>query len=219
MLVARASSRKYQMKKKNKGQRGVGWEPPQPGTLDTSLRIDRTFRFQASSAGVGTTITNQNLLQILSVGISSTQVSSILQSARLKRITMWGPPASNLAPVTVSCQWGENGPSGFGGNAVPHSDTSVGSAYPAYLSVKPPEGTLPGMWMSFQTSLPTTAVLCLLDFPANAIIDLQVNLVVNSIATTGPAQTVSSSVLGTIYLLRADGVGGTLVPVNMSTAN
>jgi len=210
-------------KKKGKGRKnasaqivGGHYEPPQPGPFLSSFRIDKVLRYQAASAGTGLAITTFDLLTLLNMGVTTTSIVSLIQSVKVKRIQIWGPPPSALTPVTVSVEFqGGNTSGAYGTNSVTKSDTSMGSSYPAYISANTPKDSFSSMWIQNNSSISSTN-WALLTFPSGALVDLHVSFILSQ-SMVGMTTAVTTSVVGTLYMLHLDGDSGILVPVSFPT--
>jgi hypothetical protein len=103
--------------------------------------------------------------------------------------------AQNLAPVTVKLEFLGYNPAtldGFSGASRLYSDTSMTSAAAAHLRVAPDEESLASKWLTA-----STVSLIRFSYPANAVIDIVLDLVLNDGTASSPA-TVSSGAVGSI---------------------
>ncbi len=124
---------------------------------------------------------------------------------------MWGIPQVNLnTPAIVKIEWAPNSGTSteiFVNSGVSIQDTSITPFDLAYVTSKPPRDSLARMFMSVQGT--GTAALVELTWPAGAIVDLELEAVLNygEPAATGP--TLSAGTVGTLVWNSL--CGGTLV--------
>jgi len=89
----------------------------------------------------------------------------------------------------------------------------MGSAEPAHVSYAPPQGALQSEWLNANTQ-----VVLNLSYPANAIIDLDLDLALNdSVNAPLPSITVAGATAGVLYQLHLDQGTDNLVPVSYPT--
>ncbi len=158
-----------------------------PLSRNLTQRVDHVFRFQAVSAATHN-LTVPDMKDLVCFATGATAAYQLYKAFKLRKIEMWGPPASSLSPVTVSLQY-----SGVGDTAGPsfiHSDTSVGTNRVAHICAKVPSLSRAALWQSSQSA----DILCSLTFPAGAIIDVHVAYAINDTAET--PQTVGGAVAG-----------------------
>ncbi len=191
--------------KKSKSRNG-GVGTAQPIQFKPTVQVDHKFRFQASAAG-SSTITTDSLGDLLCVAATATSAYQLAKSIRIRRVEMWGPPASNLSPVTVALEW-EALSAGSFGNSIKLSDTSVGSTRVAHLNAKPPKSTQVSMWQSATAG----NNLFTLTYPVGAIIDIHYSMTVRedagAQAVTGA---VAGATVGQVYCRNLDSTGSNLL--------
>jgi hypothetical protein len=181
-----------------------------PPSILTNPMIAHTYRFSASSAfSVG--VTAQGLCGIAgAVGrVSNSAVQPVVTSVKVHRISIWAPPgtqggvASVLVQMTTIDQ----------GLTKEYSNSSMSTAYPAYLSVKPTEGTLAYQWNKLSTN-----VLFYVAGPAGSIVDINMTSVMNDSNAITTDTSVSTATVGVMYYLALDNPSGhLLVPVYLGT--
>jgi len=201
-----------------KSKRGT---PLGPANWTPNIMFRHRFRFQANAASstVGNAVSTNNLLQLLVMLNDAGTSGTLLPIAiRLRSVEMWGPPASSLAPVTVSVLYPAGANSSISNPEVIHSDTSVGATVVAHVFSKPPPGSLASMWLSHDTANNVMK----LNFPLNAIVDVVVDIQLPlALATSLAPVTITLAGTGdTLVTLCLDGAPstGVLIPVSTNTA-
>jgi len=191
--------------------RGSLSHPPQ---FTSSFVMKKRLRFKATAAAT-TVLTVSSFGDLWCVAATTTSAYQLAQFVRVKKIEMWGPMASDLVPVTVSCDWtGSNSP-GFFGKSNRVSDTSMGSAECAHISTRPPTGSQVAEFLPASNS----ATVCSLVYPLGAIIDITYDLVVrDDAAAQSVTGAVAGATVGANYIRSLDSPTATnLVPVSYST--
>jgi hypothetical protein len=194
--------------------------PPQFNAVSV---IRRTFRFRATSLLNGFPATTANLIGILRVGTTVSQVADLTAAFRIKRIRIWAPPpvAASLAN-TVSLEWGPAGVGTVPGRGMRNSiisDTVLGSTTPIRLNCKPPSGSWAADWVNLGD---TNVVFTIngnsgasLGAPVGTIVDITGEWQIQS--GEAPVLTAcTTAVVGTVYVT-PDLANGTLVPVSAPT--
>jgi len=131
---------------------------------------------------------------------------------RVKSIEVWAPMAADLVPVTCSVEW--NGlTAGALGKSVVHSDTSMGATRPAHVFSRPPAGSQVLQWQSNANNV------CLLKYPANAIVHVKFSLVVRDDGTTASVTgAVAGATTGAVYVRALNSpTDNNLVPLSVAT--
>ncbi len=187
---------------------------PRPPQFTSSFIVRKKLRFKAAAAGT-TALTPASFGDLWCVAATATSAYQLAQFVRLRKIEMWGPMASDLVPVTVSCDWtGSANPGTFGrSNRV--SDTSIGASEPAYISTSPPAGTQISEWLASNSP----QALCSLTYPLGTVIDVTYELVVRDDGTANAVTgAVAGATVGANYVRALDSVSATnLVPISYST--
>jgi hypothetical protein len=199
---------------------GMALMPPQFNAVSV---IRRTFRFRATSLLNGFPATTANLIGILRVGTTASQVADLTAAFRIKRIRIWAPPpvAASLAN-TVSLEWGPAGVGTVPGRGMRNSiisDTVLGSTTPIRLNCKPPSGSWAADWVNLGD---TNVVFTIngnsgasLGAPVGTIVDITGEWQIQS--GEAPVLTAcTTAVVGTVYVT-PDLANGTLVPVSAPT--
>lgn len=178
-----------------------------PPKFQATPTLSHKFRFQATAAVTNVTISTADLMSILLVATSTTTTTSLISAFRVKKVSIWGPPAQNLDPVTVSIEYANVlANSGFGQKRHLHSDTSVGATRPAYVGAVPPPGTPAGSWQNVTAAAQTTnGADFILNGPDNMIVDVDLDLSLQNgeAPFTGPVGV--GLTLGVIYGNSLDG--------------
>ncbi len=153
-----------------------------------------------------------DLLDLLCMAATATSAYRIPNAVKLRKVEVWAPMASDLAPVTCSVEWRQPAVAGqgVGGNSQIRSDTSMGSARPAYVSAKPPPGSLASMWLNGGNPFTVLAI----SGPANTVVDVHLSFRVGD--STSEAQAVGAAVagatVGTVYVRKLDSNNAALLP-------
>jgi len=181
--------------------------------------IRRIFRYEVVAvvtAPISVLATDLVGLMVYSTG--ATTSVNIFENVRLKRISIWSTPGGTTSTVTssqsVAIDW--NGTVGPTGHRV--SDTSLGGAYGAYVTSKPPAGSLAGFWLDNSTS----GNVCQLTVNLGDILDFQIEY---TLADSGSlASTVTAMVGATTgrFYLRSPAAASSVVqlqPVAYPTTN
>jgi hypothetical protein len=175
------------------------------------------FRFQASTAVSNITISTADLMNLLVMANTTTTTTSLISAFRLRKVSLWAPPAADLVPVTASVEYANilvN--SGFGQKRFIHSDTSVGSTRVAAVTAVPPLGTPAASWQNVTSATATTnGADFILNGPINMIVDVDIDMVLQNGETPFTGTPITGGVVGTIYLNSLDGgAAGILEPLN-----
>jgi hypothetical protein len=188
-----------------------------PPTFQAHVATTRVFRFRtlaaATEAFTGADLAG--LLAMVYVTGASPLGSALFSSTRLKRISMWASsPVSSPTPATVSIQWA-NGTAGIQREI---SDTSISPYDIAHVAATPPRQHPAAFW---NTAVANT-VLFYLTFPSNAIIDVEVDGVLQDGASgngslTGVAFTGTTGVVYAMPLDSSSNAPGSriIVPVGL----
>jgi len=202
-------------KKKNTAFRQV--VPSSPPQYQSCLHGRQKFRFQANAPVNNLTISCADLLSIVLTVNTATTTTSIFSAFKLRKVSLWGPPAADLVPVVTSIEYvNALSNSGFGQKRFVHSDTSVGATKVAVVCAKPPPGTPCASWQNVVSATTTTnGTDFILDGPTNMIVDVDMDFVIlnGEIPFTGPA--VTGQAPGAIIMNTLDGgQSGILIPQN-----
>ncbi len=180
------------------------------------MQFKQKFRFQSSTAMINEQITTASLLTLLQMATTTTTGQSLVSAVKLRRVSVWGPPAADLIPVTASIEYSVGTNAGnIGSRPQIHSDTSVGSTRVASVSIAPERNSAAAMWQNRnQNTTGTTGAFFILNGPVNSIVDVDVDMVLlNGEVPSGAASTTGATV-GVIYCRPLDGASGTIAPLN-----
>jgi len=182
------------------------FHPPQ---FLATKRFNTTARYLSSAAAVTISITRACLLNHLVMCVSNNTTSyRYLSGVRLTGIKMWSSTATLGAVVTNSVEW----TSTYGPSTI-KSDTSVGTAVPAFVSSVPPPNSLARVWSL--TGSNETDQLMILNCPTNTIVDVSLECTVFDRETPVAVTTTNTGVTGQTYVTYLDGVTNTIfVPVS-----
>jgi hypothetical protein len=135
--------------------------PPQLPSY--GITRDVRMRFQAT-AGVGISITFQNLLDTVLVALTAILGTDLFEAVRLNSVEVWGIAAIGT-PATVILVYSGTAV-GAAGDQKTHTDTSMGIE-PAHVKASPDRLTQAG-----QFQVASANVAFFIDVPAGAIIDV-----------------------------------------------
>lgn len=183
---------------------------PHPHTFRPTINTVHVLRYVATSAVTKFQVDSETLLQSLVVALSATTSTRLFQSVRLNSMSLWGPMASNLTPVSVVVQWDNTT-----GPTIQKADTSIGSSEPAYVTSKPPRLNPASFWASGNSDVS----FCNISGPAGLVVDFVVNVVLFD--NVGPVSggTLVGANPGQVYCRALDSTsaGTNFVPVGYLT--
>jgi len=186
-----------------------------PPSISSTFKLNNTIRFITTSALAKVQITDQNILDLLCSASAATVANQICDAFRIRRVKVWSPMTSTLVPVTATLEW-SNTSQAFSGDAMQHSDTSMGSNRPAFLNCRPPRGSLQDKWGASDSGTPYFSLTC----PANTVIDFTVQLRLRDGSQVIQAVThaVAAATVGQIYCRALDSnTGNVCVPASLLT--
>ncbi len=206
--------------KKNKQRRGDNQTlplTPMPGHYNPTHTLRKAFRFRytaATGAAASFIITPAKLCSLWTIATTTTQLTQIFESVRLRRIRMWATPPQN--GTTTSCSINLAGGSfGFQGPNKKQSADTMGMSVPGYISIKPDKDSYPDLWQTGDVTISTTQIFTIYIDPNGVtnqtfIIDVDLELRQTTdgrtsgqnIAITGPA------VIGGFYYSALDNNAG-----------
>jgi len=167
-----------------------------PTPNQPTVSVSKTFRFKSALAVTGSAIRPIDLCSVLVVATTANELYRLCNNVRLRSVEIWGPPAADLTPVTVSVEWG--GGEGYAGASRRITDTSMGSTMPAHVRALPPRGSMAGLW-HVDTSTGTLAtIIC----PINSIVDVHVDVTFHDDGLAAPCLTgsIGGATVGAIYM-------------------
>lgn len=185
-------------------------------SAQSNVIVNHTYRY-GTAAGVSSTIDSYDILRAPGcVGVSSTKVRSIVQSARINYIEVWG---STPAPTTVgnftrlTLLWQSNGE--FANTSKEVTDVSVSVSKPPHIFSRPPQGTMPSFWLD-ETEIQQ---LFTISSTCACIIDVNVTYVLKDGSnSTSTDLTVTGATIAKLYYPALDsGASSTIIPVALTT--
>ncbi len=184
-VVKRKNTRRFRQKRKRPSNTGgsrtnlegnlvTRINPRFPNDIKMKPIHNRAFRF---NCGVNTAfaVSPSLLLNLLLSGVNaSATASQLIQSIRLRRVSLYNVPSTNdfggaTSEITFSWVGILNAPS----NLLTDRGTST---VPACIKVVPPPDSQAGFWYS-STSPQVTSTLFQFDCPANTVLDIDVDFV------------------------------------------
>jgi hypothetical protein len=136
--------------------------PPQIASYGITHTV--RLRFITNAAVSQTSITFQNLLDLMLVGTAATVVYDLFQQVRIRSVEMWAVPAIGTS-TTVQCEF-RSQTAGFVGDAKIHTDTSMG-VQPAHLRAKPMPRSGTALFQS-SSATPAFTLTC----PTGTVVDV-----------------------------------------------
>jgi len=194
-------------------RRGLaGRDMERPPQLRSNIVLTHNYRF-TSTSGTLTAITVGSLFAAAGnmCTVANTQVQSLFQSLRVKRVSIWTPPAAQGGFATCSVEW----LGGANSNTVEVSDTSNSVATPARIMSQPPTRSLASFW---NTSPSFANTLFSMVAPTGSIIDVALDLILSDDESANLVTAVAAGALGVIYYLSLDpNATHRFVPVSLTT--
>lgn len=185
-----------------------------PPAIQGNTFVTQRLRFTPSSNLTNYPVSGDEMLQALGIMASSSTVAyALFGSFRVKEIEMWCcqiPTAgSPLATCAVSFPLGST----FQSNRE-YSDSSLSSASPAHLRVRPPGQEYASFWQTYTSTTAFMAFSC----TQNTIIDILFECVLRDGTANVPSTVaVTAATTGAIYYEPLDGHGGVILPVSRTT--
>ena len=171
------------------------------------------YRFIATAASTSDQLTATSFLDLLCVAATTTSAYQLGNFFKIDSIEIWGPMASDLAPVTCQIEWNGSTAGAFGKSVV-HSDTSMGASVPAHVRSQPPVGSQLAQWLSAGAFN-----IALLKYPAKSVVDVHFSLVLrDDAAATAVTGAVAAATVGALYVRALNSPTSTnLLPLGVST--
>jgi len=183
-----------------------------PKSYVANTEVHKTFRFQASTAGVYTI----SPCKLCALNVTATTTILGIQDyeyVRLRRIEIWAGPPATLVPNEVSVALSGSA-IGLTGNEISRSDVSMSATRPAHVCLRPNLSTQSGQYLIGNTSNGTTPFLTL-TVPVGAIIDVEVDLkMTKDLRTTNNSVAIVGATIGAKYYLALDNAAGALGSVS-----
>jgi hypothetical protein len=172
-------------------------------TLESSVVIRRTFRFQVASAITSTGVSLGNVFGALGVmcTTSNSTAFSFCSSFRLCKIIFYQSAAGSITSPT-EILWS----SVTDVNSKDDCKVSSTLAYdrPAKIVSVPPKNSLSGFWWNSSATV-ATPMFSVVNAPAGSILDLDVEYTLCN-ALIGNSYSISTGTVGGVYYLSLDGV-------------
>lgn len=164
-----------------------------PKSLPGNVSITRTYRYRCDTAGEYSIQDGDFLAMAGGIcTVASSTIALVADTFKVHKIEIRAPNPSGT--VTAKLQW--NGTDYAGGKEI--SDTSISTAYPAFITSKPP----PGSALSLQRGTGSNECIKLY-LPAQAIIDVHVTHWMQDAGAALTATVITGSV-GYYYWLYLD---------------
>jgi len=171
--------------------------PHPPSIQEYAIRHGTRLRF-TSTAAANLLVTFQNLLDLILIATTTTQVADIFAQVKIRAVEVWGIAAVGT-PSTVAVQY-PSVVAGFVGDARLHTDTSMGIE-PAHVRAVPSKRSQASL---FQVSSANTAFI--VTCPAGAVVDVELTYVQSSEQDAVIAQNVAvGATVGASYWRGLDG--------------
>lgn len=169
-----------------------------PAPFQASLTFSKKFRFSVADP-TSITLNSVQIVQFISLPktpIPASGTVALIDRFKIRKVEIFGPMAQDLVPVTVKLEYLSQS-AGFTTSSKLYSDTSMSSAGAAHLNVAPEPESLASKWVSYATSVD----LVRLTVPAQAIVDITLDIVLNDggpmYQNTAPVQAGTSQSIGT----------------------
>lgn len=206
------------MPRKSKNSRKTKSRPQQsrslrPPVIPGNTTLVQRLRFTPSSNLTNYPVSPINMMQALGILATSSSLGyALFGSFRVLEVEMWTcqipTSGSPLATCAVSFPLG----SSFQSNKE-FSDSSLSSAVPAHLRVRPPGNEYAAFWQTY-TSTAFMAFSC----TQNSIIDVVFECVIRDGTASIPSSiSLLSATAGSVYYAALDGIGGVIIPVSRAT--
>jgi len=154
-----------------------------------------TIRSLATGAVVQQSFTYSNLSSMLGiVATTATAAAYISTVFRISRIRIWGPVAVAGTPVTVAVTYTETS-NDFETPPVSRADTSISFDHPAFVTLRPPRGSLLDKWHG---SAQTDEAFAL-TFPSGSTVEFDFQFVLNDLGAPLVGIVVVAATVGQIY--------------------
>ncbi len=173
-----------------------------PPSINQEPILHKRYRHQADAAVTNVTISARDLSHSIGViATAATTACHLSYAIRLRRLRVWAWPVTVGTPAIATIDWNSN--SATGGIYGPGSQktaTTVSLDRPAYLNCRPPKDSLADMWHRPDD----TTVLLNLTLPAGALIDAEIDAVLNDSEVPIASASVTGATVGQIYHKKMD---------------
>lgn len=195
--------------------------PQQPMPFISSIVFMKKLRYMTTTA-ITTTATPSQIGGYFVVGTvvgTPGTVTKYVNSIRVRRITAWCLDSATATPRTVGLQFNGVLAQVVGSNRT-HSDTQLGTARAACVSIVPELHSTASDWLpTGGGAAPGTSPLFTYTLPANSVLDIDLDVsVANDDAVVSTVATAAAPVLGQLYALALDhGTSDVMVPLSVTT--
>lgn len=166
-----------------------------------TLKNNQRFRFTALNSITKVPVTRAQLLNLLTMAVTTTSQYRLYDAILLKSVQIWSvPPSTAIAQQVATVEWtGINAPS------IIVSDTSMGNARPLHVFTTPPPNSSDRWWSISGSN--ENEVLFYITAPQYAVVDvvIQMRLQDDDGAVAGQNGTGAASTVGVIYCNYLDG--------------
>lgn len=163
-----------------------------PPTIPTNITFSHTYRMRKSTAMDGVVTIRDLLLMSGCVANTTTSALSIYSSIKLNYIEVWAMASAGV-PSYITLTWLQN--TDFGDSTKEISDSSLSSAYPSHILVRPPTSTAQSMWQSGKINHQMFKIVA----STTVLIDVNVTLILSDGVSTSGSIASSGLTVGTIY--------------------
>jgi hypothetical protein len=188
--------------------------------MKSNVEFRHTFRFNSFSSFTRNVTAKSLVACAGGIATGSNNVTAMCVSAKIHRIRMWtiaqGTTSVSIQqPITCSVEFLSPAGSVISSSNMEYSSTTLSSATPAYIDVRPPAGSQASFW-----NLANNNSLLTLSASGPTIVDVDASFIMDdepSIQVTNA--TVASATVNQCYFLALDGTGAgvALVPVSLQT--
>lgn len=204
-----ARRRVTQTKSPANGSRGPNF-PPQ---ITSSIQIDKTIRFKASSALSDASVNVNDLHDVLCMAVTATSAYRLPRTVKLRKIEAWAPPDNVGASVTLSVEDVLT----IGGFSAPSrrvEDVTMGQSRPAHVVWTPKNDSPLSKWLS---NLSASALI--LNAPTGTTFDVSLSYILqDGESPIAVSAAVAGATVGQMYIRSLNSTGSNnLPPVSYST--
>jgi len=154
---------------------------PKPPQFDSKIGVTKKFRYQCNTTGTAE-ITFIDLMFVLSIPISGTNINSALCAFKLKRVEIWQQGTVTGGPGTVSIQVENTAVGGIGAKPIILTDTSYNANTFARLTYVPTKMTTQGSWQNVVSTSTISSGGATISVAGNAgdILDITMDIILNT---------------------------------------
>ena len=115
-------------------------------SINPTIKCRKTFRFEARASVSKLDVKDVDLMFLLGVATSSTTLSPIFGSVKLRRIDLWKVNSDPTQIDFLAIEYKGNNPN-FGNNSVIHSANAISPMQFAHVKSKPPADSYAASWL------------------------------------------------------------------------